>query len=542
MRALALAAAAALLALPAAAQDMELLSQLGRVPLPAGYYERIRAEPDFFELRRGWRGLAARSALEGGPGEPPVGRDTVRGEPRMVVMLGLFADSEMPAVSPGIVHQRLFGDNPLGNLTQYYQELSGGRLTITGAVLPWVRTALARRDVAGTSYGLGADGNLGWYLIQVMARLDATTNFGQFDNDGPDNVPNSGDDDGYVDMAVFQISEPAASCGRDDSLWPHRGGVARQLGGPFLTDDRQPNGKPVMIDEYHLQSAVECDGAPQNIGVIAHETGHAVGLPDLYDPGEGILPSQRRWVLGCWSLMAAGSWGCGDGASFSKGTRPAHMSPWEKGVLGWLTLVRAQRGWRVPYTLDPVQTSGQALLVPLRGDHEYLLLEYRPNTGFDADLPAGGVLVYHLDQHQPLRRERCVQCRYTYFLNLVEADGDFALSYPASEGGNRGVAGDVFTGRRTIDDHSTPDIRLNMGLPSHVMVEIDVRGGQAHFLVSMQPILPAAPLVAPILGSAGRALTADERAALDRFGNRNGGYDLGDLRVYMRSNPGVVAP
>jgi hypothetical protein len=31
--------------------------------------------------------------------------------------------------------------------------------------------------------------------------------------------------------------------------------------------------------------------------------------------------------------------------------------------------------------------------VPLRNGPEYLLLEYRTNTGYDASLPAGGVLV-----------------------------------------------------------------------------------------------------------------------------------------------------
>jgi M6 family metalloprotease-like protein len=534
------AAAAALLAVPAAAQDIEVLSELSGRPLPQGYYDRIRQDPHFFQWQRGWRGMAG-VALEGGPGEPPVGRDTVRGEPRMVVMLGLFADSGEPSVPAAQVHERLFGDNPLGNLTQFYQELSGGMLTIRGAVLPWVRTGVTRAEAVGKSYGLGSDGNLGWFMVQTLTRLDATTNFGQFDNDGPDNVPNSGDDDGYVDLAVFQFAETAASCGRDDSVWPHAGALRRMLAGPFATDDRAPSGKPILVDEYHMQSAVDCEGTPQTIGTIAHETGHAFGLPDLYDASGGLLPAQRRWVLGCWTLMAAGSWGCGDGASFGRNVRPSHMGPWEKGIMGWIRLVHAERGWRVPYALDPVQASRQALLVPLRGTAEYLLLEYRPNTGFDADLPAGGVLVYHIDTALGLRQP-CVGCLPLYYVSLVEADGDNALRRMASEGGNRGVAGDVFAGHRILDDHSTPGIRLNTGLPSNVQVEIDVRDGKAHFVVSMLPILPTAPLVAPVLGSAGRALTADERAALDRFGNRNGGYDLGDLRAYMRAFPGTIVP
>ena len=46
------AAAAGLAALPAAAQDIETLSHLSGRALPAGYYERIRRDPGFFEHRR----------------------------------------------------------------------------------------------------------------------------------------------------------------------------------------------------------------------------------------------------------------------------------------------------------------------------------------------------------------------------------------------------------------------------------------------------------------------------------------------------------
>jgi M6 family metalloprotease-like protein len=532
-----LAAAVVLAAAPAGAQDIEALSAATGIPLPRGYYERVRRDPHFFEPKREWQGRAApRSAS----GEASVERPVVRGDLRMVVMMGLFADSGEPPVSAGTVHEQLFGDNPLGSLTDYYRETSGGVMSIQGTVLPWVRTRFNRAQTVGSSYGLGEDSDLEWYLRETVELLDRNTNFAQYDNDGPDNVPDSGDDDGYVDLAVFQFAEVAASCGNPSSIWPHRSGLSGWLGWPYNTDDVGSKGVPIRIDAYHIQSAVNCDGTPQSIATIAHETGHAFGLGDYYDASEGLLPVQRRWVLGCWSLMAAGAWGCGDGGTFGKTVSPPHMSPYEKEYLGWLTPVVAEPGWRREYVLPPVQQSGRALMVPLLGGYEYLLLEYRTNTGFDSALPAGGVLVYHVDNiRQP--PPGCGSCRI-YRVGLVEADGDSALVKRADEGGNRGVAGDVFAGRRALDDFTHPSLRLNSGQRAGVALDIEVAGGVARIFVSTLPTVATARLVAPVLGTSGAAPSADERAALDRFGNRNGGYDLGDLRAYMRYRPGTVRP
>ena len=530
-------AAAALAVAPARAQDIEALSAATGIPLPPGYYERVRANPNFFEGTREWRG---RVSPQTAPGQPAVERRVVRGDLRMVVMMGLFADSGEPPVSAGTEHEQLFGHNPLGNLTEYFSETSGGVMSIQGAVLPWVRTRLTLAEAVGRSYGLGEDADLEWHLRETMDLLDRNTNFAQYDNDGPDNIPNSGDDDGYVDLAVFQFAEVAASCGNLSSVWPHRGGISGWLGWPFATDDVGARGTPVKIDAYHIQSAVNCDGTPQSIGTIAHETGHAFGLGDYYDSSDGLLPFQRRWVLGCWSLMAAGAWGCGDGATYGKTVSPPHMSPYEKEHLGWVTPTVTQPGWRREYVLRPIQQSGDALMVPLLGGYEYLLLEYRTNTGFDRSLPAGGVLVYHVDRLAPPRPQGCSACRRVYPVGLVEADGDSALVKRADEGGNRGVAGDVFAGRRSLDDFTHPSLRLNSGQRAGVALDIEVADGVARILVSTIPSVASTRLLPPVLGSSGAAPSADERAALDRFGNRNGGYDLGDLRAYMRYRPGTV--
>lgn len=518
-------------AIPAAAQDIEVQAQARGITLPQAYYERVARDPDFFELERGWRDRmpAARGGVQGGISAAVLPRN---GEMRMVVVMTLFSDSPEPPFSTEVTHQQLFGQNPLGNLTDFYREISGGRVSLTGNVLPWVRTGVTRAAAVGTSMGMGSDAMIGAYLVDALQRVDSTVNFAQFDNNGPDGVPNSADDDGYVDVTVFQYTDIAASCG-GGGPWPHRSTVRGWTGQPFHTNDLRPNGQPVLVDDYIMQSVLDCDGQPQSISTIAHETGHAFGLPDFYDPTAGILPSQRRWVLGCWTLMAAGAWGCGNGASFGKVQKPSHMGAYEKARLGWIEEMDAGTATSAQFTLSPVQLSGQALRVPLRGGDEYLLLEYRPNTGYDSGLPAGGVLLYHVEPARPLRP--CATCPRLYHIGLVEADANGTLVRTAQEGGNRGEAGDVFTGTHFLSDNTSPSLRLNSGAASNVALNITVAGGQARVHVLRRPAIPTARMLGPYLG--GVALTTDEQASVDAFGNANGRFDLGDVRRFLRDMP-----
>jgi M6 family metalloprotease-like protein len=515
----------------AAAQDIDALAQARGITLPAGYYERVARDPDFFELRRGWRNRArsGRTGVQGGINAVVLPN---QGQLRMVVVMTLFQDSPQPPFGTPVTQQQLFGQNPLGSLTDFYRELSGARVNLTGTVLPWVRTNVTRAAAVGTSMGLGDDARIGEYMVDALQRVDGTVNFGQFDNDGPDGVPNSGDDDGYADMAVFQYTDIAASCG-GPGPWPHRSSVRGWTGQPYRSDDLRPNGQPVMVDDYIMQSVVDCTGEPQTISTIAHETGHAFGLPDYYDSTGGILPSQRRWVLGCWTLMAAGSWGCGDGSSMGKVERPSHMGAYEKQQLGWIDEMDAGPTGNASFTLPPVQTSGKSLRIPLRGDDEYLLLEYRPNTGYDSGLPAAGVLMYHVDLSLPTRP--CATCPRKYRVGLVEADGNGTLVRTAQEGGNRGEAGDVFGGTRVLTDETTPSLRLNSGTRSNLALSITVEGGQARVHVLRENLLSQAKVLAPYLG--GAALTPDEAASADALGNANGHFDLGDVRAYLRTAP-----
>jgi M6 family metalloprotease-like protein len=517
--------------LPETARAQEAARVPG-VTLPRAYYERIQRQPDVFELREGWIARVEAAATR---------TAAVTGTLRAAVVLALFADSPDPHVTSADVQRVLFdGPSPYGTVTEFYDEASGGRFALLGTAVPWVRTSLTMAQVVGTSYGLGGNAQTGAYLAEALQAADGTVDFGTFDNDGPDGVPNSGDDDGAVDAVAFEFLEVAASCG-GPSIWPHRSRLEYWLGLPFNTNDLRAGGGTIVVNDYIVQSTVDCAGVElQTATTIAHEMGHVLGLPDLYDGSQGILPEQRRWVVGCWSLMAAGSWGCGT-SNRESWVRPTHMGAWERSRLGWLAgLDEAGAVLGQEYLLEPMLTARRALRIPLEtgtasDTNEYLMVEYRTKDGFDQDIPASGVLVYHVDPQIP-GNWPCAECPQAYRVALLEADGNGSLQRTFPQGGNRGEPGDAWavTGPGYLTNNTTPSTRLTFGGRTSVRIEeITVQNGIAHVTVSTVA-LETARLAQQFVWSAALPLTPTEREYLDRYGNRNGQYDVGDLRAYLK--------
>jgi M6 family metalloprotease-like protein len=461
----------------------------------------------------------------------------------LVVILALFADSRDPDISRAQVQQALFdGPSDYGTLSEYYEEVSGGRLGVKGEVSSWIRTSLTMEDVVAGSYGLGDSARTGEYLLEALAAADSVIDFGLYDNDGPDGIPNSGDDDSRVDAVAFQFLEVSASCG-GPSIWPHRSRIEGWTtdNAPFVTNDSQPGGEPIVVSDYIVQGATDCGGVEaQKATTIAHELGHVLGLPDLYDRSRGTEPEYRHWVVGCWSLMAAGSWGCGT-ENREAWVRPTHMGAWEKEWLGWLTEVEEVEPTLIQeYTLTPVISSEHVLKILLEDGvqadtNEYLLVEYRTQDGFDEDIPASGVLIYHVDPTMPHNQLLWHEPQW-YKVSLLEADGNNTLQRNFAGGGNRGEAGDAWgvTESGRIAYSTVPSSRLNSGAVSPVTVHaITVAGGEAHITLSTAVVADAS-LVHAFLGTTATPLSTEEEEYLDAYGNDNGQYDVGDLRAYLR--------
>src|SRR6185503_8247697 len=124
-----------------------------------------------------------------------------------------------------------------------------------------------------------------------------------------------------------------------------------------------------------------------SFGVLCHEFGHLLGLPELYAPGG--LPQEG---IGVWGLMGQGTW-------VRRGTKPPHLCAWSKARLGWVeveTITESRRG----VVLPAAETEARVVKIPAAPErpYEYYLLENRMRRGADEAIPGEGILVWHVDE------------------------------------------------------------------------------------------------------------------------------------------------
>ena len=129
----------------------------------------------------------------------------------------------------------------------------------------------------------------------------------------------------------------------------------------------------------------------ETIGVIIHEYGHELGLPDLYD---GQSPTNTNGI-GDFGVMSGGSYG----GPNSDGTKPTSFCAFSKIYLGWETPIIAENK---TYTLkSPLAANNKILKIYAKGAHdpeEYFLITNRFNgdlgngvTNWDLYLPSDNV-------------------------------------------------------------------------------------------------------------------------------------------------------
>lgn len=379
------------------------------------------------QMKSGYRGPAIRLPT------------AVQGTRAIPVLLAKFADSKADPFPPANLQQELFGSWPTGTMTQYYQEISDGKFSVTGKVSNWITLPQTGVYYGGPEgcHAMCDDGlkPLGEMLRDLLTRADAAIDFAQYDNNGPDNRPNSGDDDGFVDFVAIVQPEVGGECGTDDhSVWSHRWSLTQLTGSDFETNDVGKSGQKIRIDDYVIMPSLSCDASQMiQIGVFAHEFGHAFGLPDLYDT------SNQSEGVGGWDLMGSGSWG---GLGTTPET-PSHMSAWSKEFLGWVTSKDIKADTK-DVKLPPVETSRVTYKIDIDDDRA-LLIENRAPIGFDKSIPAAGLLVWSVKNsviRPGLKTNQVNANPDDAGLAIIEADG--ANQLYNSE--NRGDDGDVFPG------------------------------------------------------------------------------------------------
>ncbi len=417
----------------------------------AGTRAGLRARRDFRALNAGPSGGGAVATVVQGTLEVPAILFRYQNSPA-----GQYA---RPASQ---YNATLFGAAPPGGkpytLRTYYEELSNGLFGIQGSSFGWLALDSAESAYTGAAgtcpanpfgtsncnglFSGAAFARMQNGLVEALANADGSVSFGAFDNDGPDGNPNSGDDDGVVDAVLFLHASMDGACvtPTNNHLWSHRSDVF------YVTNDPAAGGGNIVVRDYILQSGLGSSGggvcdstAIMPIGTAAHELGHILALPDLYDTGgqtEGI---------GQWGLMGSGN--------YTKPESPSRYDAWSLEQMGWTTIRPITTNG--VYSLGPAPTADTVFLVDVQGTNlrnEYFLLENRQAVLSDSAVigihGGGGLLVWHIDGFKACLITACgnsVNGGLIHGIALQEADGLRQL-WCEEDGCNRGDGGDPYPG------------------------------------------------------------------------------------------------
>jgi M6 family metalloprotease-like protein len=302
----------------------------------------------------------------------------------------------------------------------------------------------------------------------VYNAINPSINFANFDTDG----------DGYVTSTelhlVFIIAGYEESYGGciNPCIWAHQW---------FLESPLTLDGKNVGTNSadgdyggYSMFGEIHSNH-PAQVGIMVHELGHNLSWPDLYD-----TVGNDSAGVGEWSVMGGGSWNM----VTLDGDSPAFPDAWLKWYQGWITPTQAVNGQA--YALDSAHGTAEALLLGANaggvdwdftkhsGTGEFFLVENRQLSGYDAGLPACGLLIWHIDETRSFQNDANAD-ENRQLVHLEQADGLNQLNDPS----NRGDGGDPYPGssnNKNFNDTSNPNSRFYNGTSSNHALTVTSSG------------------------------------------------------------------
>jgi immune inhibitor A len=333
----------------------------------------------------------------------------------------------------------------VNSMRQFYIDNSSNRYAVYGDVTDWT---LAPNDACSYDDDKNnpAGGNAVWYFLkdtttdwynqqiaagktpeeinEYLSQFDVWDRY-DWDMDGVFNEP-----DGYIDHMNFlhagEGNEAGGGVLGDCAIWSHSWFAFSNLvgiAGPspdFLIGGIQIGDSDFWLNKYIIN--------PENggVGVFAHEYGHDLGLPDLYDyTGEN--------GTGFWTIMSSGSWLSQNMNDI--GSEPNHFGVWEKFQLGWLNYEVAFAGAKSEHKLGPAETNTK------QAQGLFVVLPPKEVTEQIADPYAGEYFYYSgagndLDNWMTKAFTLPANASFTAKANIqIESDWDYAYLVVSTDGG-----------------------------------------------------------------------------------------------------------
>jgi immune inhibitor A len=352
-----------------------------------------------------------------------------------------------------------------------YEEMSKGAYTVTGEATAWVTvphseawygasrcipdgqggfTAPIPQAMQGHPDNPGGASTLGPDAVNALAAAQPDFPWANYDIEDQGDVDGDGnvfEPDGVIDHLVL------VHAGEDKS----GGGGAQGVYAIWAHSSTIPGGYTIPGTDLAVANYI-VQPEDSGVGVFAHEYGHDLGLPDLYDTS-GAADSDVDF----WDLMASGSH---SGPIFQ--SMPAHMGIWDKWVLGWAD----------PQIFDPGDSSrtvqlGQTSRTP-KGTKDGIKINL-PNKVITLAEPHSGASMWFSGNDQDwadvkLARDVAVpnsaDARFTLWNNyVIEADWDFGFIEVSTDGGTTWVEQKVYTGNdvevTTPDGYPDPNGRMH---------------------------------------------------------------------------------
>jgi immune inhibitor A len=233
------------------------------------------------------------------------------------------------------VRPDLHGGVSLKGLTvhNYYEEISKGRYDLEGGVTNWITVPHSEawysadtceagfQSDQGAAENTRGDNQITVDALEELAKEQPNFDWKSYDVEDQQDVDKDGnlfEPNGILDHVVVVHAGVDQSDGggaqKTYALWANSSVVDPGKGGYAFGG----TGYKVANVTYQPEAAVA--------GVIAHEFGHDLGLPDLYDSVQTSDPD-----TGFWDIMSSGS-----RSGQLNGSEPTNMGAWSKYVLGWL--------------------------------------------------------------------------------------------------------------------------------------------------------------------------------------------------------------
>jgi M6 family metalloprotease-like protein len=325
--------------------------------------------------------------------------------PRSLVILVNFSDksfvtSSAQSAFTNLLNQSGYSANgATGSARDYFMASSYGKFSPEFDVVgPYT--------LSKTMQTYGANDADGYDVDPARMIVDACK---AADNAGLDFSKYDTDNDGLIDnIFVYYAGYNEAEGAAENTVWPHRWVVytSEESSTDYTYDGTVASVTFDGVRLYDYACTSELKGTSGSnmcgVGTFCHEFGHVLGLPDYYHTAED------KTTLDYWDIMDAGNY-------LNDGRTPPVYSTYDRFYLGWLTPEVANTPSNLTLkpiyqdTTQPANTHQQSYLLSatthnLVGNSpsptEFFVLEFRKKTGWDAYLPAEGMLIWHIDYDQ----------------------------------------------------------------------------------------------------------------------------------------------